>query len=49
MHEALDAVVLFIEIDEFLSAFEQRLQFLHHRCVVLGVVERDVPNLRARL
>ena len=28
---------------------EQRLEFPHHHCVVLGVVERDVPNLRARL
>ena len=49
MREAPDAVVLFIEIDGFLSAFEQRLEFPHHRCVVLGVVERDVPDLRARL
>ena len=49
MHEALDAVVLFIEIDGFLSAFEQRLEVLHHCCVVLGVVECDVPDLRARL
>ena len=49
MREAPDAVVLFIEIDGFLSAFEQRLEFPHHRCIVLGVVERDVPDLRARL
>ena len=49
MCKAPDAVVYFIEIDGFLSAFEQRLKFPHHRCIVLSVVEHDVPNLRARL
>ena len=47
--EAADAVPPVIKLGGCLTHPQQRLKLLHRRCVIFGVVERDVPDLRIRL
>jgi hypothetical protein len=44
-----DTMVQMIEVDGFLAFGEQRVQLLHSNCVVLGIVEREVTDLKKSL